>query len=513
MKLYRPRLRNLLLASALLSPLLVPALPTFAAGAGSEPPPTVQGPITGGTHGRAFNTWPWPLKDYGYEQAEYFISGTAKAYGVATPPATYKVRIQVLRPINPRKASGTAIAEWSNVSAQYEIPLGWVWTHPQVMRDGDVYVMVGAQEIGVCGNVAALNYVPGHPIPIPGGPPAEVCTPTSLKGWDATRYGSLHHPGDDYSFDIYSQALQAIRRPKGINPVAGITIKHVIGYGQSQSATRFDGYLCNGADAAARLIDSAIMDADVGTDITCVPRVPSIKLWSEESARPVPSTSGRNLRIWMIPGAPHEDAWQGKYEEDWTNYNNLGQAPSRPDNRAMQADAGDYGQEGITPGGETCLPHGDEYPHRYVDDAAVQALKDWMIRGKQAPTFPSIKFAAAQAGVFNSANFEHDSNLNTLGGIRSPVLEVPVATYVGPTCALFGETIPFTPVQLAQLYPTHKTYVDKMYASIEANVRSGALLPVDARDLMQRACDSTIGGTATGTCPTITAASPYTTRQ
>jgi hypothetical protein len=175
----------------------------------------------------------------------------------------------------------------------------------------------------------------------------------------------------------------------------------------------------------------------------------------------------------------------------------------------MQADAGDYGQEGVTPAGETCLPHGDEYPRRYVDDAALQALKDWMTHGTPAPVFPSITFAAVQAGIFNSANFDHDSNLNTLGGIRSPVLDVPVATYVGPTCGLFGETIPFTPVQLGQLYPTHKTYVDKMLASLQAAVRRGSMLPVDATDLMQRACTSSIGGAPTGACPAVTAASPY----
>ncbi len=509
------RIRNLVSGGTLLLSLLAPAAARAAAAAPAEPSPTVQGPITGGSHGRAFNDWPWPLKDYGYRQDEYFISGTAKAYGATAPPAAYKVRIQVLRPIDPRQASGTAVVEWNNVSAQYDIPLGWVWTHPRVMSDGDVYVMVSAQEVGVCGNAAALSLVRGAvSVPDPlAGSGVEVCTPTSLKGWDPQRYDSLHHPGDDYSFDIYSQAVQAIRHPHGIDPVAGITITHVIGYGQSQSASRFDGYLCNGADQAAHLIDAAIMDADVGTAITCVPRVPSIKLWSEESARPVPSTASANLRIWMIPGAPHEDAWQSKYEEAWTTYNLAGVAPSLPGNREMQADAGDYGQEGITPGGETCLPHGDEYPRRYIDDAAFQALKDWMLHGHPAPTFPSDAFTPAAGAVdapFGSTtNFQHDAHLNTLGGIRSPVLDVPVATYIGPTCALFGETIPFTSVQLAQLYPTHGSYVDRMVASIQSAVAAGSMLPVDATDLMQRACASSIGGPPAASCPHITATSPY----
>ena len=32
----------------------------------------------------------------------------------------------------------------------------------------------------------------------------------ALRGWDPERYGTLDHPGDDFSFDIYTQAARAI---------------------------------------------------------------------------------------------------------------------------------------------------------------------------------------------------------------------------------------------------------------------------------------------------------------
>jgi hypothetical protein len=498
----RSRTRIALAASVLLGPLVLPAVHSSARTAGAEPTPSVQGPVTGGSHGRAFNEWPWSLRDYGYQQAEYFISGTARAYGTKAAPAPYKVRIQVMRPVNPRKASGTAVVEWSNVTAGYEIPLGWVWTHPYVMKQGDVFLAVGVQEAGVCGNMSP-------------DPSMQVCSPTSLRGWDPARYGPLHHPGDQYAFDIYSQAVQAVLKPGHVNPVAGLQIKHVIAYGQSQSAKELDPYLCNGADATARVIDAALIDGDGGRiPFTCRPRVPVIKLWSEESATPVRSTSGPNRRIWMIPGAPHEDGWQTKYEEAWTNYNNLGLPPSLPTNRAMQADAGNYGQQGLPGAADSvsCLPSGDAYPRRYVDDAAVQALKDWVINGTPAPSFPSVVFAAPgpiDTPVSTTTDYEHDQYFNTLGGLRSPVLDVPVATYIGPTCVLSGETVPFTAVQLSQLYPTHKAYVDKMFASIQTAVRKGSLISMDAADLMQRACGSSIGGPAVGACPAVKARSPY----
>lgn len=39
-------------------------------------------------------------------------------------------------------------------------------------------------------------------------------TPMPLKEIDPQRYGSLVHSGDSFSYDIYSQATQAIRRTR-----------------------------------------------------------------------------------------------------------------------------------------------------------------------------------------------------------------------------------------------------------------------------------------------------------
>jgi hypothetical protein len=140
-------------------------------------------------------------------------------------------------------------------------------------------------------------------------------------------------------------------------------------------------------------------------------------------------------------------------------------------------------------------------------------VTQWALDNRDAPEVPSITFAEGppSAGFTSSTNFQHDEHLNTLGGLRSPVLDVPVATYIGPTCGLFGETLAFTPLELARLYPTHDSYVTRMHTSIDSSVRAGLLLPDDANDLMRRACDSAIGGPSAGEagCPAITGRSPY----
>jgi hypothetical protein len=64
-----------------------------------------------------------------------------------------------------------------------------------------------------------------------------------------------------------------------------------------------------------------------------------------------------------------------------------------------------------------------------------------------------------------------DEHGNTLGGVRSPDVDVPVKTLSGDPapngsggvwCFLFGSTTPFTPDTLMQLYPTHDDYVMKV---------------------------------------------------
>ena len=101
---------------------------------------------------------------------------------------------------------------------------------------------------------------------------------SGLKDWDKTRYGSLAHPGDAYSYDILSQAADALRHPKGSNPLAGLTISKMLATGRSQSAFRlvtyinavhplthlFDGYLVHsrGANASGFKAEGLARDAE-----------------------------------------------------------------------------------------------------------------------------------------------------------------------------------------------------------------------------------------------------------
>lgn len=444
---------------------------------GAVPNPVVSGPVTGG-RGVPFFSSPFSLSPYGYVEEEYFVSGTASAHGRNAPPARYTTRILVWRPTDPRRFNGTTIAEWLNVSAQLDAAPDWLWGHPQVLSDGFAYVVMSAQQAGVCG--AGLTGAP----PVPG-LPVSVCTPLSLKGYDPVRYEPLVHPGDEYSFDIFSQALQAVRHPQGVDPMGGLPVERVIAAGQSQSALRLDDYLQNGADRAAQLVDAFLSDADLGQTLQGPFRVPVLQLWSEESIRPVATTSAPNHVIWPVVGSSHVDAWITAYIPGLARRGILGepQTPAGSD-EATQRRAGNYGQEGLNPASLTCVG-GNEFPRHYAVDAAFVALEHWIRTGEPAP-------APSPAAFTSSGQLARDPDGNAIGGLRLPPISVPVASYHGDTCQLFGISIPFTAERLRQLYPTHADYVAAMQAATDQAVAERYLTPADAIDLMTRASESQV---------------------
>src|SRR5438034_607252 len=91
----------------------------------------------------------------------------------------------------------------------------------------NTYVAVTTQKVGVSG---------GFAIPIPG------YHPKGLVDQNPTRYKSLHHPGDQYSYDIFSQAAQALLHPDGPNPLGPLHAANLIADGESQSAFRLVTY-------------------------------------------------------------------------------------------------------------------------------------------------------------------------------------------------------------------------------------------------------------------------------
>ena len=177
------------------------------------------------------------LEDVGFVQEEFFLSGTAISFtnlnelgtdgrweAEPAEEADYKTRVVVYRPASAEDFSGTVLVEWLNVTQGFDVPVGWGVGHVEALRDGHAWVNVSAQLIGIEG-------VENPPLPL------------ALKDANPVRYESLVHPGDSFSYDIFTQVSAAVRdtSPDGI--MGGLEANILIAGGESQSASRLLTYI------------------------------------------------------------------------------------------------------------------------------------------------------------------------------------------------------------------------------------------------------------------------------
>jgi hypothetical protein len=431
------------------------------------PNPTVTGPITGGIHGHPlFDSW-FNLADIGYAQAEYFVSGTA------TDPTTgqtalYTTRIIVTRPSDPKRFNGTVLLDWVNVTAQFENAVDTLEAHRMLTREGFAVVHASVQSAGIC------------------------CTPLTPKVWDPVRYAALSHPGDAYANDIFSQLAKAVRAPQGVNPMGALKVTRVLAAGQSQSASKLDTYVRQ-VQPAAHVIDGFLIHGGGSKTWATPPAVPVLHLLSDEEAAPAAPNTTTNYRLWEIAGTAHSDFWLGYQQVFGEGPRVLADAPQQPATAddELGVVAGNYG-EMVHPMDATCILAGATMPMRYAVSSALHDLNRWVRTGVAPPNGPRFVFAGTQQAK--------DQYQNSLGGIRYPPIDVPVATYLSTTCGLGGITEPFSDSQLHTLYPTHAGYYAKMRSATAASVRAGWLLPPDATDLLTRACAAKVRwGDSSGT--------------
>jgi hypothetical protein len=480
--------------------------------------PTLEGPVTGGgaddccildffgvivdlrtqgyTPGTPFYAGVlFDEAEVGYQEKEYFFSGTAISYTATgelgadgiwniEPAATadYKSRIVVQRPANAADFNGTVVMEWFNVTGGLDAAPDWIPMHTELMREGYVWVGVSAQSVGIEG---------GGPIDIP------------LKKIDEERYGSLHHPGDSFSYDIFSQAAQAVRHPVGLDPLQGLRVQRMIAVGESQSAARlvtyfnavqptvdlFDGFIIHSRGSGSAVL-SQLPQAEVETPDTVYLRTdlprPVIVLQTETDIFSLDSVASRQpdtaaLRLWEVAGTSHAD----NYTSNQKGQLDRGGDPTVADVESNSAARAPF---------IYCdLPINDG-PGHWVASAAIAAMDRWLRTGDAAPHAPLLALDGSGTG------FELDELGNVKGGIRTPYVDAPVAVLSGegqpPSnsfCRLYGTTALFDANTLATLYPDKATYVNAIDTATDAAVAGGFLVPADADLIKERARTSSIG--------------------
>jgi hypothetical protein len=447
----------------------------------------------------------YDLASVGYEEREFTMAGEAQSFALAGERTTdgkwtavpaghapYVTRIVVRTPVDPARFSGAVVVEWNNVSGGVDAGPDWMFFHRYLISSGHAWVGITAQKAGIDGG----GLVDGP----------------HLKLLDPERYQSLRHPGDAWSFDIFSQAGRLLRSSGEGTPLAGLVPSQLIAAGESQSASFlvtyinavdpqaqvFDGFFVHGRPGTAASIEGAFVrgGGDVvetartmmhgGERIRDDARVPVVVLQSETDVvllggSTAAQPDGRNLRLWEIAGAAHADTYLlvASLDDD-------GRLPAE-----RMADL-------LKPTthllfGETDRPINAGPQQHYMGQAALDHLVRWAGGGSPPPAAARLNVDVAGG----SGGLVVDNHGNAVGGIRSPWVEVPTSQLSGlgqsgeTFAVLFGTTEPFAAGKLAALYPGGRAqYLDAFSAALDATIAGGFILAGDRPEILAVAAAS-----------------------
>ncbi len=418
------------------------------------------------------------MASVGYVEEEYSVSGSAKAYRPTRPltpdglweveavdTAPFTTRIIVRRPTDPARFNGTVLCEWNNVTAGFDLLVN---SETSTLYDGFAFVGVTTQYVGAVGLASS---------------------PAGLKAWDPERYADVVHPGDAYSYDMFTQVARLVgpgRTVSGVDPLGGLTVRNVIGNGASQSAGRlltyinaiqpieraFDGFLATVGMGRGAGFDNAILDPELVSTLS--PAELETLLGTATTFRndldvPVMQVN-TECEVLMYARARQPDTELFRYWE----VAGASHAPAPLWADIARAALRDFGVPLNPPGDlvdSTIVQSTVDW--RPVFGAALVHVKHWIEDGQAPPTQNLIELTPEGAVA-------RDELGNAKGGVRLPDVEVPIAAFdgggVGPeTIGLGGSTTELTSAQLASMYSSPEDYVSRVAQAAESAQDAGVI--------------------------------------
>lgn len=432
---------------------------------GNVPTPTAVEPLSGTPLlGGPF------FDDIGYELSEYVVSGVASAYtnvSELTPSGMwdvqvsdtmdYTTRLVVFRPSDPDSFNGTVVVEWLNVSAGSDVASDWRLSHTELTRSGYAWVGVSAQERGV----------------------------NALVSSGDERYASLVHPGDSFSYSIFSQVAALLGSDQGAELLGPLDAAAILAAGESQSASRlltyvnalsltdrvYDGYFVHSRYFSSAPLSQSPQVEITPPDVVLVREdveVPVMMFQTESDVVALTSYLSRQddtdrFRLWEASGTAHAD-----YYVTITTNTDRGDDP---------------GVAAVFEEALFCDKPINTGPQHFLTKAALAALNAWVV--------DDVPPAMAERITVNELipEIARDEFGNALGGIRTPFVDAPLATLSGEGNSsasfsfcnrLFGTTKLLDANTIASRYADSDAYVAEVDASADQAVEDGFLLPADA---------------------------------
>ena len=413
-----------------------------------------------------------PLPE-GFSEVELLIGGEATSYKPVREltadgewvfeedtQAEYKIRVLVRFP-SAESFSGVVIAEWMNVTAGVDNSVDWAFLSEEIGREGHAFVGISAQLVGIMGRDT-------------GRIPSGLIDTRGLPTRDPIRYGDLTHPGDKFSFDIFTQA--SLAAANWLSELYGIESERLIAVGQSQSAGYltsyinavdpivrvFEGYLIHGRGDGApnptmdERLSSVLIREDVDVPVLIFETETDLNVLQYANARQV---DAKNIRTWEVAGAAHSDTYSLAY----------------PNGLPRQASLG------AVIGCENLINDG---PQHETLQAAFHQLNNWIASGDAPNSSPRIELEDGEELII-----ARDERGIAIGGVRTPPVTVPLRILSGDPvategfCFLFGDTTELSAETLMDMYGSLDSYVQNLETAAAESVSKGWLLQVDA-DIM-----------------------------
>jgi Alpha/beta hydrolase domain len=439
----------------------------------------MSGPLESGRGWPFGAPWAGEVEAHHYVMEEFRARGSARSYvlppdavagpdgrwqTVVGPAADYVTRFYVVRPASQSDFNGTVVFNWQNVTAGVDagVPGG-----REIWR-GYAWVGVTTQRIGVEGTGSTEG----------------------LCRWDPERYGGLRHPGDEWSYGIFTQVARAVveHRSMGADPLGGFSVSRVLATGASQSATRLASYY-NGVHQHEGLFDGFLLQVFYGAmvppgegrvPITPEGHVLGNSCLRDDLATPVLVINSEN-EAWSIFPLRQPD----------TDVYRFWEVNGGSHSGGMGADImGILERDGVAfrTAGAPALETPNSLDWSYAADAGLRALALWTGQGVPPPRFEPLTM---------EERLPHDSVVRdelgvARGGLRLPDVEVPLGVQwganrrAGEPRRLSGEWQPFDAQTLAALYPDALTFLARWDQAVERLIAAGGAVAEDSEQLRRR---------------------------
>jgi hypothetical protein len=428
------------------------------------------------------------LSKAGYVEEEYMVSGKANVYdwgvdgsiSVKTANAPYTTRILVRRPLT--GFSGTVVVEPLFPARRFDWSMMWGFSHDYIMDNRHAWV--GITIPGGADGLKKFNPTRYSDVsfanPTPNVPCAGAQNNTASPSEDGLRFDVISQVGALLKGDLM-KAQYLFLTTQGADVA---TYANAIHAPLENGKPVYDGYVLkapftmgriNQCAPAAPANDPRQIIKNVGVPVIEVTAQGEVIGGTYNVRRADSDEPNDRFRLYEVASAGHIDksAYFG--------------FPQQADQAAAVGTAQGTVDWPFNAKCDPEIPLMEPSLIGFVFNASFAALDQWARKGTPAPRAPRIELkdaGTAQASVVT------DKLGHGMGGVRTPFIDVPDATYFtnspGPgTCREMGHKAAFDAAKITELYDSRKNYSTRFVETVDRLVKDRWLTEGDAKRLKQ----------------------------